>query len=1164
MNPKSELNEELTSHQQILLRSIEGLSDGLAIIDYSGKFLFVNAKAAQILSKSKQELTGKSLSDIFPDVGSSLFAGACEQVKQTGNAVTLEEYYEKYDLWISCKIYPGADSLTVYFLDITERKKSQLHIQQSEERLNTLIDNLPDGVVLVDPDRYKIIHVNNTICKYAGYSKTEMIGKHYAFLYDDDDMEQVLIQLVQINKTDESALLGLNLKLNTGSFLPVEVSGVKIRLHGKLCLCLIIKDISLRKRQEKILENELAVLEMISSGAPLPEILEQLVFNIETISQGTIASILLLQEDGLHVTYGAAPSLPDDYNKALEGLPIGPEAGSCGTAMYLNEPIIVTDISNDPLWRNYRQIALQFDLRACWSTPIVSSKGKVLGSFAMYYKEPRSPKEDDFKLIERTTHLASLAIEKWQTEANILLAKTIAENQALILNQAQNIAHIGHWELNLKTGRLDWSDEVFRIFGCEPNEFEATYEGFMSFVHPDDRLNVEIAYNKHITQKHPYDIIHRIVTQNGDTKYVHEKCETTFDENNQPIRSIGIAADITQIVLAEKETAALNQQYKTLFEFTPVGLVTISLSGEVTFVNKRFTDLTGYTIKDCPHVNDWWPLVFQEETERKLRQQQWLDYVYKVQQSSDEQIPPFESKINCKNGEVKIFSIGYVQMGDYDILSFSDITSIKKAQQALIDNEDRFNKLALQSRTVTWQVDQNGLYNYVSSVSKEVYGYNPEEVIGKMHFYDLHPQEGKAEFIQQVFEVFNAKLSIHQLENQIQKKSGEIIWVATYGVPVLNEAGELIGYSGTDTDITEIKLANMALVESERKFRQITENMTDFIWVSDFDLKLSYVSPSVTKLFGYTPEEYLNTPLEKRFTAQSVQYIQKVLKLKKGLINRMHDEQVPLNIELEGIHKNGSRFWMQSFIKLIYDESGVPVGILGANRDITEKKKAEADLRESEERFRSMFYENASPMYLLNPNTEEFIEVNAACERFYGWTRNEFLKKRKQDIVTEPYSIKQRFQLLEKEKHARFEVKYRTASGEIRLMEVFSSVITINGIPMIHEIVHDITERKQYFDALQKQNRVLKDIAWTQSHLVRAPLARMMGLVNILEYEAQLMHPDSDLYTDRKSIFDAIINSAKELDDIIHEIINKTNMSEELGKDFSSFFTNHHKSESSL
>jgi signal transduction histidine kinase/ActR/RegA family two-component response regulator len=177
---------------------------------------------------------------------------------------------------------------------------------------------------------------------------------------------------------------------------------------------------SVRRRRAKGLRaGQNAVLEMIALGAPLSDVLDQLMRLNESQSQGLLASILLLDPDGKRLRHASAPSLPEAYTRAIDGAPIGPKAGSCGTAAWRKEMVVVTDILTAPLWADYRYLVEPHGLRACWSTPIFSRKGKVLGTFAMYYREVRSPSPAELRLVKGTTHLAGIAIEKAQLEERL-------------------------------------------------------------------------------------------------------------------------------------------------------------------------------------------------------------------------------------------------------------------------------------------------------------------------------------------------------------------------------------------------------------------------------------------------------------------------------------------------------------------------------------------------------------------------------------------------------------------------------------------------------------------------------------------------------------------------------------------------------------------------
>src|SRR5215813_6105276 len=169
-----------------------------------------------------------------------------------------------------------------------------------------------------------------------------------------------------------------------------------------------------RKRAESLLGGEKRLLEMIAKGDSLPAILDSVCKLVEEQLPDVVSSVLLL--DGDHLRHCGGPSLPNSYKDAIDGLVIGPSEGSCGTAAYRGETVIVSDIATDPLWTKYRDLALAHSLRACWSTPILSSENKVLGTFAMYYHEPRSPTSEDFGLIELATHLVRIAVERNRAE----------------------------------------------------------------------------------------------------------------------------------------------------------------------------------------------------------------------------------------------------------------------------------------------------------------------------------------------------------------------------------------------------------------------------------------------------------------------------------------------------------------------------------------------------------------------------------------------------------------------------------------------------------------------------------------------------------------------------------------------------------------------------
>ena len=186
---------------------------------------------------------------------------------------------------------------------------------------------------------------------------------------------------------------------------------------------------AVRANLEKLSENERSVLELLARGEPLPDLLTHLASSYEAMYPGMLCSILLLSRDGEHLRHGAAPSLPAAYCEAIDGVTIGDSVGSCGTAAYTRKTVIVCDIATDPLWQDYKELALGHGLAACWSVPILSNQDKVLGTFALYYHAPRSPLPGELAALERGAHLGSLAIERTQNE-NLLRKLSQAVEQS--------------------------------------------------------------------------------------------------------------------------------------------------------------------------------------------------------------------------------------------------------------------------------------------------------------------------------------------------------------------------------------------------------------------------------------------------------------------------------------------------------------------------------------------------------------------------------------------------------------------------------------------------------------------------------------------------------------------------------------------------------------
>jgi diguanylate cyclase (GGDEF)-like protein/PAS domain S-box-containing protein len=248
-----------------------------------------------------------------------------------------------------------------------------------------------------------------------GYPKEKLIGKSLSVAFPKSRQNGVFdefVNVVQNKSMHESEWENRDPRIRAG-WLHRQIVSVE---DGVVA---ILRDITERKHAEALRSGQARVLEMIATGTPLQEVLQSLLQLIASQVPGMMGSILLLEKDGAHLVHGAAVNLPQKFTRAIDGLSVGANAGCCGTAVYRREPVTVADIGQDPLCADYRGLASEHGLRACWSAPILSHQDKVLGTFAMYYREVREPTIAERQLVGIASRIAGIAIERKLAEDRI-------------------------------------------------------------------------------------------------------------------------------------------------------------------------------------------------------------------------------------------------------------------------------------------------------------------------------------------------------------------------------------------------------------------------------------------------------------------------------------------------------------------------------------------------------------------------------------------------------------------------------------------------------------------------------------------------------------------------------------------------------------------------
>jgi PAS domain S-box-containing protein len=435
---------------------------------------------------------------------------------------------------------------------VTERtaalSQSNDALRESEERYRDLINASPDAICVIDADG-KCVLVNPAGVELSGRPKHEVIGSSITETYVPEDLHLFRDRIDRLKAQGALRFERKFMRANA-DVIPVEVSLSALRGRHYQS---IIRDISQRKRREALLAGENRLLEMVAKGDALHDILENLCRLVEDQSSGVVASILLMDPNGKQLRHGAAPNLPKAYTDAIDGLAIGPAVGSCGTAAYRAEQVIVSDIAADPLWADFRELALGHSLRACWSTPVFSAEGKVIATFAMYYREPRRPGPREHETIQHITHLAGVAIQR-------KLAEAARRESEAYLAEAQRLSHTGSWAWAPASGEIRyWSEESYRLLGFDPAAGPPPFETFFQRLSADDQARVRELFRKAIRDQAEFETDYRVVHPDGITRTIHAVGHPVCDETGHLVEFVGTVIDITERKRAEEALRASEQ-----------------------------------------------------------------------------------------------------------------------------------------------------------------------------------------------------------------------------------------------------------------------------------------------------------------------------------------------------------------------------------------------------------------------------------------------------------------------------------------------------------------------------------------------------------------------------------------------------------------------------
>ncbi|MGC2364767.1 MAG: sigma 54-interacting transcriptional regulator, partial [Candidatus Sulfotelmatobacter sp.] len=604
---------KLLPDEQELRRIIDLIPQTIVVLNPDGKAIYANRVALEYTGLSLDEVRADNFRDrvFHPEDVQRL----CEE-RQRGRSGSVPFENEQRARgkdgkcrWFLIRYNPLLDErgnvIRWYATgtDIEDRKQAENKLRQDERELRQLIDLLPQHVLVLDRQG-KLLQANQTMLDYKGFTLEEMKGggdqQRMKRDVHPDDLERVQSERSAgfsrgVPFESEKRLLGTDGQFRWFLFRYkpiVSDDGEIVRWFATAT------DIDDRKRAEDLAAGEKRLLEMVTSGHSMQGILEALCQFVESTTGGCYCSVVLVDPSGTRLEHGAAPNLPDSFVTSIVGRPLNADSGPCAMAAYLNEQVIAADLTTETRWAAYEwcPMALAHGIRACWSMPISSSAGNVLGAFAIYYPEPRMPTPLDQAIIDQFTHIASITVERQRSQEALTSALDEIRTSEAKLRQVIDTIPTLAW-CNLPDGPNEFLNKRWHEYtGLSPEESHGW--GWQAAFHPEDLPSVMEKWRELLVSGEPDEIEARLRRRDGVFRRFLIRVEPFRDETGKIIRWYGTSTDIEALKQTEEKLREDERELRRITDAIPQAIVVQDPSGIPLYANQTTLDYTGLTLDD--------------------------------------------------------------------------------------------------------------------------------------------------------------------------------------------------------------------------------------------------------------------------------------------------------------------------------------------------------------------------------------------------------------------------------------------------------------------------------------------------------------------------------------------------------------------------------------
>jgi PAS domain S-box-containing protein len=1017
--------EKLRHSEEQFRHLVESIKDVIYEIGANGTVNYVSPSVNQIIGYEQDEVIGHSfLEFVHPDDKAALM-NAFKNLESRKYPYFEYRYIAKNGNihWVRSsttaiikdgKMIGGNGSMT----DITEWKKANDALAESEEKYRLMFFDNPQPMVIYDIETLAFLEVNEAAIKQYGYSRAEFLQFSIKDLHSPEDIASV-IEDVELSKNNQNSLTEWkHFGKNKTQFF-VELTSHSVIFKGRKARHVLINDITARKHAEDAVQESSQKLEAIISASP------------DGIGMISFDGKLKLVSAKLALMYGYSVEEKDAFiGKSVIDF-IDP---SYHKIMKENIQKLLSGSVNHHITE---YLAIRKDNSRFYSesnsTVLFDPNGKPT-DILYTQRDITDRKEAENELIQREGLLNSII----ETARDSIFIKD-ASLTYIKVNKA-----------------------MASLFGRPKEEI----------VGKSDAELFGAASGDHIEEIDRQVLLGQTVEEfpskpvNGEIKHFHTIKVPLKDVNGQTYGLCGIARDITESKQAEKALQSSEERFRAISEYSSSSICILNTAGKVIWVNDAMLKMMGYTSEQVYSTESFTAFLAPECAEFVI-----TNFMKFVNHGDYEH--HYQFSIIRADGEKRLcekFMSHYEdQSGKLNlIISMMDITERHYAEQSLRTNRQELinsnNQLEMAQRighSGSWLYDIETQKIWGSGEAKRLFGFEKDE-----EFFTLENIEAcipDRERIHQALIDLIVNGTPYDVEYVLQPADGSNPRAILSKARIeKDETGKVISIIGVVQDITDRVSAEQNLVESEEKFRAIAEQTSDFISISNSNGQITYASPASALVFDIAPEDMLGRNfigfVDESDIERAIQTFGDCLENDNNLKNAefclKRADGTMFTAEL-----NASKF-----------HTGTQFGTLVTIRDITERKLANEALMASEEKYRLLFYNNPQPMWIYDIETLAFLEVNQAAITHYGYSRDEFLSMTLRDIrpAEDIADLLKDVELSKNNQNSQIEWRHLRKNKELRIVEITAQSLIFNGRSARHVLIIDITERKKAEEELRK------------------------------------------------------------------------------------------------